>query len=285
MNEFSPDLNEFYKIEEASLTAKLEAIRAVMSHAGEKGRALEAEVSKLLRSILPSEYGLSTGFIAFEKEAGCFELSSQLDIIIYDAIRSGPLARFETCDVFPLEAVYGYVEVKASLCTSKKEEPPPNSLEHCIKQCAKLRQMRKRKYYGPKPGTVTEALLAAPQNAVAIRSWVFAFEATGSINEAEPLAQRFADVSARLDPQPHLHGLFVAGLGYFRTVPIEDKGGHRRTYYDIAFTTTHPMTVFKWELLHGLARYPRLPPGWTANVARYSPFPAYEVICSDPIIE
>ena len=97
MNE-SPQFAELNRIEEDLLVAKLESVRASISHAGEKGRALERAVHSLLRSILPAEYGLSTGFVVFHTDDGP-RLSSQLDIIIYDAIRSGPIISIETCDV------------------------------------------------------------------------------------------------------------------------------------------------------------------------------------------
>lgn len=274
--EFEPDLGKFYEKEENALAARLDAIRAVLSHSGEKGRALEAVVSKLLRSILPSEYGLSTGFIAYEDENGDFRLSSQLDIIIYDALRCGPLARLEACDVFPLEAVYGYLEVKAAIRTSRKKELPPDSLEYCVKQCAQLRDMTIRRYYRPKSGTKTEAEPVTIGNdkkkeLLSIRSWVFAFEAKGRISKAGYLSQRLADCSADpyLDLQPHVHGLFVAGYGYFGTVSEELPPGVRRSKYEVGFNTTHPLSAFKWSLLHDLARFWRFPQGWTPAVHRY----------------
>jgi len=107
-----PDFATLTRLEDAALSAKLEAVRAIIAHAGEKGRALEEAVTSLLRDILPAEYGLSTGFIAYHADEAV-RLSPQLDIIIYDAVRTGPLARFTACDVIPLEAVLGYVEVKA----------------------------------------------------------------------------------------------------------------------------------------------------------------------------
>ena len=51
---------------------------------------------------------LSTGFVVWLSPTGP-QLSPHLDIIIYDAIRSGPPVRLNTCHVFPLEAVNGYV--------------------------------------------------------------------------------------------------------------------------------------------------------------------------------
>ena len=53
MNNVSPDFLALSKIEEELLLSKLDAIRKVISHAGEKGRSLEAEVTTLLRSFLP----------------------------------------------------------------------------------------------------------------------------------------------------------------------------------------------------------------------------------------
>jgi hypothetical protein len=81
------------RLDERALNARLDAVRAVISHGGEKGRALEHQVMDLLRSMLPSEYGLTTGFIAHLANDGRPRLTPQLDIIVYDALRSGPLAR------------------------------------------------------------------------------------------------------------------------------------------------------------------------------------------------
>ena len=105
--EAPPQFGDLNKIEEELLVAKLQAARKAIVHAGEKGRTLEHTVRSLLRAILPAEYGLSTGFVVFNSAEGP-QLSSQLDIIIYDSIRSGPIITLETCDVFPLEAVYGW---------------------------------------------------------------------------------------------------------------------------------------------------------------------------------
>ncbi len=104
----TPNFKEFVGIEQQGLRARLDAVRAAISHAGEKGRALEADVQKLIRSFLPAEYGLSTGFIVSRTPDGNVEISKQLDIIIYDALRAAPLMTIGTSDVFPIEAVYAY---------------------------------------------------------------------------------------------------------------------------------------------------------------------------------
>src|SRR5688572_25678777 len=142
----SPDFSKLAALEENVLVAKLEAVRASISHGGEKGRALEFDVRQLLRGMLPPEYGLTTGFIASTSASGAVSLSSQLDIIIYDAIRHSPLIHLESWDVLPIEAVYGYVEVKASLTSSSDSaaKPASNSIEACIATNLELRKLKER---------------------------------------------------------------------------------------------------------------------------------------------
>ncbi len=145
-----PKFKEFVRIEQKLLTARLDAARAAIHHAGEKGRALELAAQQLIRSFLPAEYGLSSGFVAYQDSKGAIRLSKQLDIIIFDAVRAAPLMSLESCDVFPLEAVYAYVEVKATLSTSKNlAKPSGSSLEKCLKDNHELRTMRDRSYWMP----------------------------------------------------------------------------------------------------------------------------------------
>jgi hypothetical protein len=59
----SPDFATLSRIEETLLVAKLEAIRRSITHAAEKGRALEQAVIRLLRDLLPTEYGLALAVV------------------------------------------------------------------------------------------------------------------------------------------------------------------------------------------------------------------------------
>lgn len=218
MNDYHPNFLALSKIEEDLLVSRLDAVRKAISHSGEKGRSLEAEVTNLLRSFLPIEYALTTGFVVYHAQNGP-SLSPQLDIIIYDPVRSGPLARLATCDVLPLEAVYGYVEVKAALqsTSDSAEKFADNSIEMCIKKNQQVRAMTERRFWKPTEGSPVQAeLVRIPW--MSIRSYVFAFEADGAVARHPDLfAQRIADVSARLGPPVHLHGVFVAGQGYYIT--------------------------------------------------------------------
>ena len=267
---FHPSFLALNKIEEDLLVSRLDAARKAISHAGEKGRSLEAEVMALLRSFLPEEYGLTTGFVVYHAQTGP-TLSPQLDIIIYDPIRSGPIARLATCDVLPLEAVYGYIEVKASIQSTSDDakEFADNSIEMCITKNKQLRSMTERRFWSPVVGSSVEAGLIK-QEWMAIRSYVFAFEATGDVAKTPDLfSQRIADVSARLGPPVHLHGVFVAGEGYYVTRGIDANVAKPDDYHHIDYTTEQPLAAFKWSLIHGLARFPRFLEHWTLAVDNY----------------
>jgi len=270
----APNFSDLNAIEERLLLAKLDAVRAAIVHAAEKGRALENGVRTLLRSILPAEYGLSTGFVVYHTPEGS-RLSSQLDIIIYDALRSGPIVSLETCDVFPLEAVYGYVEVRATLKSSsdEAERPADNSLEQCLIKNRDLRNMTDRRYHLPFASSPVETFVMPREWAAkipSIRSYVFAFEASDSVTKnLARLAQRVADYTKKLGNPTHLHGLFIAGQGFIYTKPVDAEAAAPEDYFHTYYTEDHPLLAFKTSLLHTLARFPRPQADWAPAIEEY----------------
>ena len=194
-----------------------------------------------------------------------------LNVIIYDAMRSGPVTSLETCDVFPLEAVYGYVEVKATLQSSSDEakEPTDNSIEKCLLKNRDLRAMKDRRYWTPMFGSSVKAGLIK-QEWISVRSYVFAFEPLGNIaNDLGALAQRIANISKRQGPPTHLHGVFIADHGYLYTRPVEAHRATPEDYYHVGFTRDHALLAFKTQLLQDLARYPRPPEQWSPAIEQY----------------
>jgi hypothetical protein len=176
-----PDFAVLNGIEEQILAARLQAVRASLTHAGEKGRDLEFHVRRLLRDLLPAEYGLTTGFVAYVED-GAIKLTKQLDILIYDAVRHGPLIHMETCDVLPLEAVFGYVEVKATLRSSSDNttEPAQDSIEALVHQNAGLRKLRTRVFYETLAGSPID-IEKRVESWLPLRAYVVAFEAIGTV--------------------------------------------------------------------------------------------------------
>ena len=260
-------LSEVAATDERILEAKLDAIRASISHAGEKGRSLEDFVAQLIRSFLPSEYGVSTGFVAFHTPAGPV-LSKQLDIIIYDAVRGAPLVRLGSCEIFPIECVLAYIEVKASLRSSDSIETPGDSIEQCLADNHQLRRMRDRRYlavyrYGSPSGAMLEA-----REGLAIRGYVFALEGRGAVAKSiARLAESVAEVS-RLQ-QAHIHGVFVGGSGFLYTVASTPDA--TRTHV-VKYTTMHPLLAFRAQLLYGLATFDKPLPEETIDFSQYFDF-------------
>jgi Domain of unknown function (DUF6602) len=265
----SPDFVALNQIEEDVLNARLEAIRKSISHAGEKGRALEAQVRRVLRDMLPSEYGLTTGFIVWNSPSGP-ALSSQLDIIIYDAIRHSPLIHLESCDVLPLEAVYGYVEVKATIRSSSDEavEPSDDSIELCIQKNAAIRNMRARTYRETLVGSPVTVQIRQ-EEWLAIRSYVVAFEAVGSVaSDMDSLACRVSEVLAR-EKHAHIHGLFIPNHGFLYTRPVDVNTAVEDDYFHVVYTAEHALLAFKSVLLAGLATFNRPPESWSPVLETY----------------
>lgn len=269
MKAATPNLVVLNKIEERLIKARLDATRAALSHAGEKGRVLERGVANILRAMLPAEYGLSTGFVAYIED-GVAKLTPQLDVIIYDAVRGGPIVRLETSDVFPLESVYGYVEVKASIVSASDEaaEFAEHSIESALERNRALRAepLRRGGYYFP-VGKVGSKY--REQHLVGLRSYLFAFEATGSAADADYLAQRIADFSQRLGHHTHMHGVFIADVGFFYTQPIDRHNTKRDPDHTIIFAREHALLEFKIRMLDDLGRFPRVPENWTPALDRY----------------
>jgi hypothetical protein len=151
MSKSSPKFDSLLKAEDEYLTSKLKTARAAFPmHEYEKGASLENVARDFIRTFLPAEYGLGTGFIVWREEPkngtrksnGLGDIpkvvSPQLDIIIYDALRCSPIADLGTAQIFPIEAVYGYVEVK----TTFKEY-----IEGILSVAKQLRGVNKRYYW------------------------------------------------------------------------------------------------------------------------------------------
>lgn len=250
---------EFTEIENNILCSRLKAIRAVVNHSGEKGRALENTVSSFLRSILPREYGVSTGFIAYSTDEGV-KLSSQLDIIIYDALRGAPIVSLESCDIFPIEYVYAYVEVKTSVKSSSDDagKLSDNSIERCLEINKQLREINERHFWVPAPDTTTGAIPHCVKD-IAIRSFLFSFTSEGTTaRDPKKLSHRISEFSKQTGHPVHFHGIFIADLGFFQTIPLE-PGEPENLHFRVRYTINNPLIRFKVELISSLCRFQRIP--------------------------
>jgi hypothetical protein len=101
-------------------------------HAGEKGRLNETHFTSILRRYLPRRFGIGSGFVVSANKNKPW--SHQCDIIIYDALNNAPLYESPAFSIYPIEMVYGVIEVKTDISGQ-------SALNDCFEKCAHLRKM------------------------------------------------------------------------------------------------------------------------------------------------
>lgn len=166
---------------EASISNYEKLARGLVAHNAEKGRVVEAIVKTALRAILPGRFSIGTGFAI--NAAG--ETSSQLDLVIYDAALNAPIILEGGTGLFPIECIYGLVEVKSTLDGA--------AIKQAMKSIRKVRLMsREKRYvqYGSEPDSVTGNPITTKsenQSRLPPRSYIFA------------LSTKFAAIDAVVD--------------------------------------------------------------------------------------
>lgn len=113
------------------LRIEAEYFSRLTKHSLELGRLNETHLVKLLRDYLPPKFGIGTGFIVSGGDNP--QESPQCDIILYDALNNAPLYKSDAWSIFPIEMVYGVIEVKTTLTTKE--------LKDAFEKCAKIRAM------------------------------------------------------------------------------------------------------------------------------------------------
>lgn len=294
----APNFAEFLRLEEQALAAQLRAVRSAITHAGEKGRGLEHHALRLLRRLLPSEYGLATGFVACARPVAtgyAVELSPQTDVIVFDAVRGAPVVDLGSSQVLPLECVHAVVEVKASLY---------GSVHELHRWSAAVRQLRTRHYlvdpersvdlraededaledmagFGGTTSFERHARRGAleqifPPRREDMRSWppvcVFALAFEYDREQRFTLeAARARLASAFHDNEGHLDGLLIPDAGVMWHEADDDDANSNR----IAGSEHAPLATFRHRLLKALAKFPRPSEGATIDLRPYfdSPTP------------
>lgn len=99
----------FQKISQ-KMRADFEA-SAQVTHAGSKGTVRENTVRRFLSERLPARYGLGVGEIVGRIR----ETSRQSDVIVFDKLNGVTLLFDESVQIFPVDCIYGIIEIKSSL--------------------------------------------------------------------------------------------------------------------------------------------------------------------------
>lgn len=128
-------LEETFKAVAKKMMVDFEGISKQLEHRGLRGRAREiAVVNEFLANRLPKQLGIATGEIVSSEGS----VSRQMDIIIFDSLKSPLLLKEEEIHILPVESVYAVIEVKSNL--SRPE------LEDSVEKVLSVKRMPKKAY-------------------------------------------------------------------------------------------------------------------------------------------
>lgn len=189
----------------AASIARYEALaRSVISHKPEKGRIVEGVVKSALRAILPGRFSIGTGFAI----TASGRTSPQLDLVIYDAFLNAPIILEGGTGLFPIECVYGFVEVKSVLNR--------DDIHSAVEAISTVRSFaEEKKYVSYQSLQVSEGKLVAAEIQTPAplppRSFIFSVRSDyGSLQSIE--TELTTAVEAK---KAHVHGLMVLEKEWF----------------------------------------------------------------------
>ncbi len=216
------DIDRLFEGSLQRLRAEAEYFSRLTDHNPELGRLNETHLVSLLRAYLPPKIGIGTGFIASGGDRP--RQSPQCDIILYDALNNAPLYTSDAWSIYPIEMVYGVIEVKTTL--NKRE------LKDAFKKCAQIRAMatapdgRGNKAYilqvPPKPSVPTK--YKAYFRELPPRFFVFGY---GGWKTKNGLEKNFKSIT-RENKGAHIHGvcsLYDSGSLYIRHLAFREGEG------------------------------------------------------------
>jgi hypothetical protein len=218
-----------------------EVLTAALPHSGERGRNDEDRARAFLSRVLPKKFSLGTGFLLCSDPT--VAPSRQNDIVIYDDFNNSPLNREIAANVFPVEAVYGTVEVKGRLTTK--------DLHITLLANAHIRTMANHKMYvgygatGPKGKQVVQTVDIAWKTKP--RAFIYAYDCQWRTPDKFKAA--FISTLARV-PGSHIHGCIVVNKGWY---------AYQKPYTDPAHVEVHTdaaLLRFVSNMTHSLASFP-----------------------------
>lgn len=242
---------------EGSLVSSLLEKKTGIDDRTGKGAATEAIVQKeLLAPFLPLGFECGKGAVVSAEAPD--KQSPAIDRVIFDRSSSMPLLYDEAHSIFPIEAVAGLVEITMSMDASKLRED--------IVRMASVKAMRTRRYLAPLPGSTTKVVPVDQHDSLSPRSFIIALPADKRW-DVKAIARNLREVQVDLGPPTHVHGLYVLGIGYFYTKPIEDSS---MMAYDIGgWVGPERLLRFAASFRSAFDRWPRLKTGWSVDLGCY----------------
>jgi hypothetical protein len=207
----SPGVVAYFEALARQFQHQSEVLSRVLPHYGERGANDEERVRDFLRNALPKRFSIGTGFLVCSEPS--LPPSRQTDVVIYDEIENAPLHQELVASVYPVEMVYGAIEVKGTLRSS--------DLKKILTDIDGIRELAKHRYYRDYFGEARypddptrlvtkqrEFKLAAP----APRTFVFAYS-QDSWKTVDALVRSLTKASKRTSS--HIHGLVILEDGWY----------------------------------------------------------------------
>lgn len=209
----------------------------------------------MIRPLLPPRFDCTKGAVVTSRNPG--KQSPAIDRIVFDASVAPPLIQDPTHAVFPIESVCGLVEITMRLDTRK--------LKDDIERMAPIKAMTIRRYLVPVPSTVTR-VMSKEVPGLSPRSFVIGVPADPNW-KPKTIGDALREIQLKLGPPTHVHGLYVIGIGFFETIPVENE---TEPMYRIQ-AWTGPDRVFRFSdsYRRSFDRWDSLPQGWTVDLSSY----------------
>jgi hypothetical protein len=178
--------------------------KKLVKHRPEKGRIVESVVKSALRAILPGRFSIGTGFAITASGS----TSSQLDLVIYDAFYNSPILLEGGTGLFPIECVYGFVEVKSVL-----NREAIDGFTKAVRGVRDLADEKRYVMYGKRDNGEGKKVVAEieVENRLAPRSFMFAINST--YEDVDSVDAALKECSEKNGS--HVHGLAVLDKDWF----------------------------------------------------------------------
>lgn len=227
------DITRFFSETHETMKLKFRGWENDLPHQGEKGGIRERRVSDFLSLMLPRKYGIGTGHIFDSQEKPV--ISSQIDIVIYDAIDGIVLPVDDYYSLFPCECVYAAIEVKSKLTASDGEKGPSGTIFECLKNTTSLKMLDRKRHNLPE-----------------IQSIVFAYETDWNGNQTDSQVKKWFEFLGKKYSLKLPEVVLVLGSDFVLTTSSP-------TGYNIKGKFTHlyqndPLLFFISDLLHRLSQ-------------------------------
>lgn len=241
---------------ENALVSKLQEKQTAIDDRTGKGLATEAVIEQeLLKPFLPPGFDCGKGAVVTAERPD--QQSAAIDRVIFDKAAAPPLVHDESHSIFPIEIVCGLVEITMRLDATK--------LRTDIERMAPVKAMTTRRYLEPAPNTRTR-VLEVERRALSPRSFVIGLPSDPNW-DINTIAKNLRQIQIELGPPTHIHGLYVLGVGFFYTVPIENE--REPMYRVVGWTGPDRLFRFVDNFRQAFDRWERLAPGCSVNWGSY----------------